>query len=529
MRKRKQINRLVASMLCSLVAMSALSQSSVSPRPRLVVGITIDQLRSDYLELLQEHFSTGGFKRLMQHGAYFENVKMDIARPDGINSIALIYTGAYPNVNGITAATTFNEESGRLLRTLNDPKYIGNATDETLSPMALRVSTLSDEVKMDGAGMGDVYAIAPDAQQAIILAGHAANGAFWISDKTGKWASSTFYKDYPTTISTRNGINPFRHRLDTMSWRPSMPLDRYPDVPRHRTYYPFKYTFSGLYAIEQFKQSALVNEEVTSVAINCINDMNLGHHAAIDMINIAYCAAPYGFAIDSDTRIELQDTYLRLDKQLQRLFDAIDKAVGKDVCIFVTSTGYFDDVYATEPKYNIPTGEFSSKKAVSLLNMYLMAVYGTGNWVNGYFNEKIYLNEKLAKEKNISVEELRKESGNFLRRMAGVDAAYTFDEILNNPGGETLKALHRSITSSESADVFLEILPGWKVVDDYNTGQTSTRTLANVSAPAFILAPGVSAQTISTPIDAALLAPTVARLLRIRSPNAARLLPMSLK
>src|SRR5574344_2638843 len=143
MRKRKQINRLVASMLCSLVAMSALSQSSVSPRPRLVVGITIDQLRSDYLELLQEHFSTGGFKRLMQHGAYFENVKMDIARPDGINSIALIYTGAYPNVNGITAATTFNEESGRLLRTLNDPKYIGNATDETLSPMALRVSTLS--------------------------------------------------------------------------------------------------------------------------------------------------------------------------------------------------------------------------------------------------------------------------------------------------------------------------------------------------------------------------------------------------
>ena len=161
--------------------------------------------------------------------------------------------------------------------------------------------------------------------------------------------------------------------------------------------------------------------------------------------------------------------------------------------------------------------------------MYLMAVYGTGNWVNGYFNERIYLNEKLAKEKNISVEELRKESGNFLRRMAGGDAAYTFDEILNNPGGETLKALHRSITSSESADVFLEILPGWKVVDDYNTGQTSTRTLANVSAPAFILAPGVSAQTISTPIDAALLAPTVARLLRIRSPNAARLLPMSLK
>lgn len=95
----------------------------------------------------------------------------------------------------------------------------------------------------------------------------------------------------------------------------------------------------------------------------------------------------------------MQDKYIRLDHELERLFAAIEKNVGKNVCIFVTPTGYFDDLYATDPRFNIPTGEFSSKKAISLLNMYLMALYGNGSWVNAYFDEKVYLNEKLAKRK----------------------------------------------------------------------------------------------------------------------------------
>ena len=395
--------------------------------------------------------------------------------------------------------------------------------------MAIKVSTLSDEVRMDNNGIGDVYAIAPDAQQAIIMAGHAANGAFWISDKTGKWASSTFYKDYPTTISSQNMRRPLKARLDTLTWRPRLDISKYPDIPLHRTFYPFKYTFKGTDGIERFKSSALVNEEVTSVAISCINDMALGKRATIDMINIAYSAAPYAYATDNDSRIELQDKYIRLDHELERLFAAIEKNVGKNVCIFVTPTGYFDDLYATDPRFNIPTGEFSSKKAISLLNMYLMALYGNGSWVNAYFDEKVYLNEKLAKEKNISVEELRKVSGDFLRRMAGVDEAYTFDEILNNPTGETLQRLHRSITSQETADVFLQIAPGWKVRDDYNNGKVKQVNINAVSAPAFIIAPGVKTQKITSPIDASLLAPTVASIMRIRSPNGTRMMPLSLK
>lgn len=126
--------------------------------------------------------------------------------------------------------------------------------------------------------------------------------------------------------------------------------------------------------------------------------------------------------------------------------------------------------------------------------MYLMALYGNGSWVNGYFNEKSISTRNLQRE-NVSVEELRKVSGAFLRRMAGVDEAYSVDEVLDNPVSETLLRLHKSITSQETADVFLQIAPGWKVRDDYNNQQQLKQVNINaVCAPAFIIAPGVKPQ-----------------------------------
>ena len=529
MRKKKQVNRLISSVIFSLVALSALSQTVASGKPTLIVGITIDQLRSDYIQLLQSHFGENGFKRLLRDGICIENAVFKIADVNKITSTALLYSGAFPNVNGITGEMLYDEAAKKASKIFNDTKYIGNTTDETYSPMALKVSTISDELRMDNNGIGSVYAIAPDAQQALIIAGHAANGAFWINGETGKWASTTFYKEFPSAVMLRNLNHPLSSRIDTLHWSPVISVNDYPDIPLHRTLFPFRYTFSGKDKYEQFKSSALVNEEVTSLAVDCINDLKLGKRAAVDMLNVAYTAAPYPYAEDADRRIELQDEYIRLDKELARLFASIDGATGGNAFVFVASTGYFDNTFATEPRFNIPSGEFSSKKAVSLLNMYLMAIYGNGNWVSGYFNEQIFLNEKLAKEKNIPIEELRAKSGEFLRRMSGVNEAYTFDEILNNPVGENLECLHRSVYNETAGDVYLEIAPGWTIVDDFNSQTPASKQVRGnaVNTPIFILSPGVEPQKISTPVDATLLAPTVARLLRIRSPNAAKRMPIA--
>lgn len=523
------MKRLLSSMLMSMVVLSALSQSK-GERPTLVVGIVIDQLRSDYIELLQAHFGQHGFNRLINEGAYFENVDFNISQPDLLSGTAIIFTGAYPNVNGIPGSKIFNTKKRFTDLILNDATKIGNFTSETFSPTALTVSTLADEMRINSNGLSYVYAIAPDAQQAILMAGHAGNSAFWINDINGNWASTTYYKDMPSLMQARNYSSPLSSRLDSQSWTPSIDINSYPDIPTHRKFYPFKYIFgrNDIDRYRAYKQSALVNEEVTSVALEYLKNLNIGKRGPVDMLNIAYTTAPFEYGIDADYRLELQDTYIKLDAQLERLFTAIDKSVGREnAIIFISSTGYFNDNRIDDQRFNVPTGEFHPARAKSLLNMYLMAVYGNGEWIAGYDNQQIFLNRELIKERNKDIVEIRRKSCEFLRQMSGIAEAYSLDDIINNPVSDNAKKINRGTTINYAGDLFLTITPGWQIVNEDNSPSKLVRANA-VNTPAFILAPQIKAQKITSIVDASFLAPTVARILRIRSPNAASHKPISL-
>ncbi|MGM9802993.1 MAG: alkaline phosphatase family protein [Muribaculaceae bacterium] len=531
-RRKQQVNRLVTGIVASMVAISSMSQIK-DGRTQLVIGIVVDQLRSDYIELLQNRFSQRGFNRLMREGAYFENVDFNGANLDIASGTALIMTGAYGNANGIAQKSVFNHASKTTAPVLADSKYIGNFTTETYSPLALKVSTIADEVRVNNDGLGMVHAIAPDAQQAILLGGHAANSVFWIDDVNGKWATTTFFKEVPSPVQSRNYNYPLANRLNTMAWEPALALEAYDEIPQAHRFYRFRYNFpdNSKDRYRSFKQSALVNEEITSVAIDYINTMKLGNRGQLDMLNIGYTAAPFEYSKTADNRFELHDTYIRLDAQIERLLDAVDKAVGmSNVVVFLTSTGYFCDDLPVDAKYNIPSGEFRPDRAISLLNMYLMAIYGNGQWVDGYYNRNFYLNHALIKDQKIDLSEIRAKSSEFLRQMSGVTAAYTYEEILNNPVNTSLVALHRMMVPAYQGDVEITVSAGWTIVETQNAEQKVKHVRSNaMSAPAFILAPSVKAQRITSAIDAAFLAPTVSRILRIRSPNAAAFMPVLLQ
>lgn len=519
------MNRIITSMLFSMVALSALSQAQ-NEKPTLVVGIIIDQLRSDYIELLEAHFGRNGFNRLIRDGVYFENVDFRMPQLDATSGSAILMTGSYPNINGISGDKIYNLKKRFPEKILTDPSKIGNFTNETFSPANLSVSTIGDEVRIDSNGLGYLYSISPDAQQAIILAGHAGNGAVWLNDVNGQWATSTYYKDLPQIVSFKNYNNPLSARLDTMSWTPLMSLDKYPNIPTHRKYYPFKYTFSGgnKDRYREFKQSAKVNEEVTSLAIDYLKTLALGKRGQLDMLNISYTAAPYQYGSDKDSRIELQDTYLRLDRQLERLFETIEKTSGwQNTVVFIASTGYFDDNRKDDEKFNIPSGEFYPNRAISLLNMYLIAKYGNGNWIDGYYDNQFFINKDLIKAKNLDLAEIRKQVSDFLRKMSGVIRAYTIEEIINNPVAEEAKDINRGLALSTAGDVIIEVAPGWSIVDNTNTSTQTTKQIRSnmVNTPIFILAPEIKPQKINSVVDATILAPTVSRILRIRSPNGA--------
>lgn len=518
---------LIATLLSALpVRVSAAVDSSVPQRPQLVLSIMVDGLRSDYLELLSGHFGPDGFNRLMRDGVTFEEVEFGPG-VDAAGAVCVLYTGAAPSVSGISSAEVYATDRKISQPSLLDPSKIGNYTDETLSPAAIKVSTLSDEIRIDGGGAAYSHSIAPDAERAIIMAGHAGNSAFWINSASGQWATTTHYREVPTAVSSRNFTRPLSGRIDTVLWSPTLSVDQYPALPAHKRHYPFRHTFSGLGSDKYrlFKTAAPVNAEVTDLAIDYLREMKLGERDAMDMLSVGYTLAPYSGSTDKDARLETMDAYLKLDRQIARLLKA---ANGETTLVILGGTPAEPAKDPDDPQWGLPSGEFSAKKALSLLNMYLIAKLGNGEWVTAYHNGAFYLNHKLISEKKLEPEEVRTEAAKFLTRMSGVAGAFTIDDILE---GRTSETLRRNTVVSQAPDVYVEVIPGWTLADDtVNPAQKRVVRYSHSTAPLIVYAPALlEAARISTPVDARRVAPTITRVLRIRSPNAASEPPVNLK
>lgn len=184
--------RILTSLIAAFVITSLQAQTTPAV-PRLVVGLTIDQLRSDYIEAFSALYGERGFKRLMREGRVYCNAEYDFINIDRSSAVASIYTGTTPYYNGIVGNRWMDRASLRIIKSVDDPAYMGVYTSESTSPQHLLVSTLSDELMVATCGNAEVYSIAPTREMAVLAAGHAAKGAFWLNDETGKWSGSTYY------------------------------------------------------------------------------------------------------------------------------------------------------------------------------------------------------------------------------------------------------------------------------------------------------------------------------------------------
>ncbi|MDE6436432.1 MAG: alkaline phosphatase family protein, partial [Muribaculaceae bacterium] len=184
-----------------MTSLAAVSMNAADARQvRLLVSIVVDGLDNDYLDLLREHFGDGGFRRLEREGAVIVNADFGTSM-DATAATAMIMSGAAPSLSGVAADTRYDRNRLRETPVYTDPDVLGNFTSDTYSPSALRVTTVSDEARIASGGTNVVYAVAPKAGQAIGLGGHTANAVLWLDNKTGNWASSTFYQDMPVGIA----------------------------------------------------------------------------------------------------------------------------------------------------------------------------------------------------------------------------------------------------------------------------------------------------------------------------------------
>lgn len=522
------VTLLVASMAVISASAATASDAGVQPRPSLVVGIVVEGLDADYVELLRHRFGNDGFNRLLSEGVTFENVDFGPGL-DHQAATASIMTGSAAGVNGIPSATVYD------ITSKSEHSILLNE-NKRLTPANILVSTLADEVRITDDGLNQVHSIAADPQVAIILAGHAGNSAYWIDDVTGKWTSSDYYRETPTVIKRRNFSAPLSLRIDTMAWTPSQSMSLYPDLPEHKKIYPFRHAFSKRDpdAFRAFKASACGNREISTVASEYISELGLGTRGVTDMINVGFTLAPYKYGRQADNRIETMDAYLRLDSDIAKIINAAEKSAGpRNTLIYITGTPSPSSRKRDDEKWGIPTGRFSPRKAISLLNMYLMAIHGNGEYVSGYHNGYFYLNENLLKDRDLNAAEMRRKSAEFLMRMSGVSRVFTIDEIIAREAGDNPVALRRNTSLNHAGDLLVSVNPGWVITDadddeDLKESDTAVSYMSTL-APAWILAPGVPQKTIREITDARAIAPTVSRLLRIRAPNASSVPPIKLK
>ena len=471
------INKYITATVLALITSNPVKSQPKRFYPKLVVNITIDQLRSDYIEDFYPFYGDNGFKKLLAGGTVYENVQYSFFPIDRASSIASIMTGTSPSMNGITGSTWLNKKSLFPVDCVEDDRYSSNTIP---TPKNLLVTTVNDELKIATDNKAIVFSIAKERDAAIMSGGHAADGAFWIDKDLKAWCSSSYYsKKIPNWLASYNSL------------------------------YSNGFTENN------------INSNITSVALQCIESTGMGLDETPDMLSLTYDVK----ASENKTGLQLRNTYTGLDRELEKLISKIEQRLGADNVLFVvTSTGYCDEKEIDYDKYKIPNGTFYINRTTNLLNMYLGAIYGQDKYVESCFYNQIFLNQELIEQKRINADELLSKAQSFLLLNEGVGDVYTSKDLIlyKNSGNSKIGNWYNP---NKCGDIVVEVYPGWKLLNEDNQQQYTSRA-NTVNFPIIFYGAGIGSAKITTPVTTDRIAPTVAKFIRIRAPNACNVEPL---
>jgi len=428
-------------------------------KPKLVVGIVVDQMRYDYIYRFWDDFGDDGFKRLISEGHFFRNAQFGYVPTYTGPGHASIYTGTTPSVHGIIANDWYDKNTEEYIycagdgdmHTVCDCDQKNTdvvSADGKMSPHHMLTTTFSDELKLFN-NESKVYGISLKDRGAILPAGHSANGAFWLSSD-GKWITSSFYMNQlPDYIKTINDNNPsetylkgewavkgkFSHNLDTLL----------------------------LTGAKSIKKTPFGNSILKDLAIDIINEEKLGQGENTDIITISFSSTDYIGHQYGPHAAEIKDTYIRLDKDITEILSNLDKEIGtENVVLFITA----DHGVVSEPQEllerNIPAGYFDGSVMKTELSIYLNTNYGEGEWIKNYSNNQLFLNQKLIAERNINLQEIERKCANFFLKYEWVKNTYTATQINENEYNNSFHSLiQRGYNQKRSGDVIVSLQTGW--------------------------------------------------------------------
>ncbi|MEG1590219.1 alkaline phosphatase PafA [Chryseobacterium sp.] len=529
---------IAAAVLLSVITIDAQkNKNNQVDRPKLVVGLVIDQMRWDYLYRYYSKYGNDGFKRLLNKGYSLNNVHIPYVPTVTALGHTSIYTGSVPAIHGIAGNDWTDKETGKNVYCTTDesvqPVGTTNVKVGSHSPKNLWSTTVTDELRLATNFQGKVVGVSLKDRASILPAGHTPNGAYWFDDSTGDFITSTYYmNDLPQWVKSFNSQN-LPDQLVANGWNTLLPINQYTESS------PDNSPWEGLLGSSKtpvFPYSNLAEDYKTKkdnirytpfgntltlkLAEASVEGENLGADEVTDILAINLASTDYAGHKFGPNSIEVEDVYLRLDQDLAKFFKYLDGKVGKNqYTVFVSADhgGAHSVGFLKEHKIN--TGFFGEGMEKSL-NEKLKAKFGVDKLINGVDNYQIYFDRKLMADNNLELEDIKEFAIHELEKDPTVLYAVSTTEVQEATIPEPIKQrIINGINRQRSGDI--QLISHDSMLPPYSkTGTThSVWNSYDAHIPLIFMGWGIKHGESNKQYHMTDIAPTVSALLHIQFPS----------
>ncbi|MBT3382432.1 MAG: alkaline phosphatase family protein [Prolixibacteraceae bacterium] len=503
-------------------------------KPKVVIGIVVENMRPDYIQRFWDKFQPNGFKKLYSNGAVCTNVNITQHVQNYASGTATLFTGVNPSIHGIIDKTWYDRLKQKELECTDDNYYFTVGADTkagNASPVKLLSNTITDNLKIFTLGKAKVFSAALNRESAIFAAGHSADGAYWFDVESGRMISSSFYvSTFPDWVRNFNSEN-YAEIYSYRNWTTLLPETTYNEsleddyllekgyfdkwntfphnisryIKRTKDFRPFKTTPSANLMVQKFAIEILENEEI-------------GTDEITDFVTTVFSSMDYENGSFGPASLEMEDTYLYLDQYIGQLIDFAENKFGKENVLFFltanTSASYPVDYLKEE--FNLPVDNFNIESAIALLTSFLNITYGEEKWIEHYNDLQVYLNHELIDKNNLDLNEMRDVTSNFINQFEGVQLSMPSYQLEQGSSANgLLSPIYKSYAKNRSGDFLYLLKEGWQPT--YKFKKVNYTDQSHI--PLVFYGAQIEPKRINGKYNAIDLAPTLSELLEIPVPD----------
>lgn len=510
---------------------------AIAQSPKLVVGIVVDQMRYDYLTRFWDQYGEGGFKRLVNDGFNCKNHHFNYAPTSTGPGHASVYTGSTPSMHGIIGNNWFDKELGADVYCAGDDSYISVGTTSDagqMSPHRMLTTTITDQLRLHTQKRGKVIGVALKDRGAVLPAGHSANAAYWFEGgETGNWITSSYYMDeLPQWVSDFNAsevVEAYKKPWSTLKpietyVESGLDVNKYEGKFKGETNSGFPHNLPALWdengKFGLLRSTPYGNSITADFALAALEGEDLGTDAITDFLAVSFSSTDYVghfFGVNSK---EIQDTYVRLDRDLARFFSTLDEKVGEgEYTVFLTA----DHAAIHVPTYlkdsKMPAGYLDLKGMKSTFNEFLQYKYGTTDVVKDISNYQLFLDHKILANLDIDIEDAQEAIAKEFLSYDGISQVYTAHQMWKNEYIEGIPyILQNGYNQKRSGDVLL--VPNVGYISYSRTGSThGSPQIYDTHVPLLLYGKGIKQGSTVGRTEIPDIAPTIAALLGIAFPS----------